>query len=365
MPTSIITPNMSLVVPVVGQEPGPQYATDVNSSLNIIDGHNHTPGLGVPVPSDGISFNADLPAMGNRLTGLKSVTFSSQASPLAGILPDIDAIYVSGVDLYYNDGNGNQVRITQSGGVAGSPGSISGLTPPASASYNSGTSSFVWQSGVNTAAGMDNGPVTIREIAANARGITIQSPTGLGADYSITLLGTLPSITSMLQITASGQLVTPASIVQSQTVRRSTSVTASAGQIMMSSSSGSFTSNSVSPVNVTGMSGTLVTTGNPVMLSIEPAVGATADMMAENVSSGGIPQAPINFILLNGATVVASWSFGATDTPIGNFFATPPSFTVKDYPSIGTQSYDLQVFITSPGGYRAHVTNCVLTAYEL
>ena len=32
------SPNMNLPIPTVGGEPGPNYATDVNSSLTLVDG---------------------------------------------------------------------------------------------------------------------------------------------------------------------------------------------------------------------------------------------------------------------------------------------------------------------------------------
>lgn len=357
---------MGLTVPIVGQEPGPQYATDINGDMTLIDQHNHTPGLGVPVPSSGISFNADLSANNNRLTYAKSVTFTAQSMPLSGVLPDLGAIYVSGVDLYYNDENGNQIRITQSGGIAGSPGSISGLTPPASASYSSGSSKFIWQSAVNTSAGMDNGPVTIRQNSASAKGITIQSPNSLAADYSITLLTGLPASTSFLEIDSSGNMTAASSIIQSQTVRRTSSQTAGIGQLMVSPGSGSFSTASVVPVNVTNLSGTLDTTGNPVKLRLIPDVGTTAQIRLVNNSGGALTQGIGNLQLLNGATVVAAWVLGPNVMGVGSVFALPPSsMEFIDFAAAGTQSYDLQANVTSPGGYSIDFLNCVLIAEEM
>ena len=146
----VTSPNMGLPIPIVGVEPGPQYATDINNALTTIDGHNHTPGNGVQVPTGGININADLPFSSNNATLLRSTRFAPQSSTFS-LAADVGCLYENGVDLYYRDGNGNNVRITQSGGVSGSPGSIANLTSPATASYVAGNSTFVWQSAANIA----------------------------------------------------------------------------------------------------------------------------------------------------------------------------------------------------------------------
>jgi hypothetical protein len=203
----IITPNMSLQIPTVGTELGPNYAVDVNNSLITIDGHTHQPGSGVAITPGAININSDLAFNNNRGTLFKSVTFTPQSIAPPGITPDIAALQVSGVDLYYTDASGNVIRITQGGGVAGSPGSITGLVPPASASYNSGSTTFVWQSDVNTPAAMDNGPVTIRNIVANSFGVTLGVNASIGADYNATLPAAAPSTTQILTMDPSGNII--------------------------------------------------------------------------------------------------------------------------------------------------------------
>lgn len=199
-----ISPNMNLPIPVVGQEPGPDYASDINSSLTILDGHTHTAGSGVPITPDAINVNADLPMNNNSITDAEAITFNAQGSPSStnGSLSE------SGVDLYYTDGSGNQIRITQSGAIAGTPGSISGLTPPATAAYNSGSSTFIWQSAANTSASMDNGPVTIREVAVNAKGVTLTPVTSLASDYTLTLPQP-PASQKIMTLDASGNMTAP------------------------------------------------------------------------------------------------------------------------------------------------------------
>lgn len=202
--SSTNTPNMNLIVPGVGTEPGPDYADDINASLSIIDQHDHTTGNGVQITPAAIDINSALTLNDNFLTSAAGITFQAQLST-----PALGTVYESGVDLYYVDGVGNNVRITQSGGVAGSPGSIANLVPPASASYVSGTSTFVWQSNTNIAANMDFGSAIMRNLSPNSTfALTLQPPAALGSNYTITL-PSLPSSTKIMALTNSGVMSAP------------------------------------------------------------------------------------------------------------------------------------------------------------
>lgn len=198
------SPNMSLPIPSVGQEPGPQYATDVNNCLTIVDSHNHNPGSGVQVTTSGLNINADLSFQNNNLTLARSVRFQPQGSPLA-TASDLGCLYESGVDLYYNDGLGNQIRITSGGAITGTPGSISGLVPPASASYNTGSGTFIWQSNVNASANMDFASAIFRNMTSGSFGVTVSAPAALGSNYSL-VLPTIPGATNFISLDTSGNL---------------------------------------------------------------------------------------------------------------------------------------------------------------
>lgn len=197
----VTTPNMALPVPSVGIEPGPQYATDVNTCLNIVDAHDHSPGSGTFITPTGISIDSDLPFNSQNAISLRSVRLDPQVANLS--LPtDLGCLYEVGVDLYYNDGNGNQIRVTQAGGVVGSPGNIVNLTPPASVVYVGASSTFVFQSNSLTAASLDGGSVVLRNLVASSPGLTLSPPT-LVADYNI-ILPQLPVSNLPLSINASG-----------------------------------------------------------------------------------------------------------------------------------------------------------------
>jgi len=200
-----ISPNMNLSIPVVSTTTGPQYAQDVNASLNKIDGHNHTSGQGVQIPSAGLNINANVAMNGFGLTSTSVLNLTSQV-----VVPSSGTIYRNNDDLWYVDGSGANVRITQGGAVAvsGAVG-FSGLPfGTAGASYVSGSQKFVFQSATNTAANVDCGSLLIREVAASANAVTLSSPAALAANYTMRLPGALPANTSALLLSAAGDLST-------------------------------------------------------------------------------------------------------------------------------------------------------------
>ena len=195
-----LSPDMNLPIPIVGVAPGPEYAQDVNNCLTLIDSHDHTPGFGVQITPAGININTTFNINNQLLANVGGIQLTSQV-----VTPSISSIYESGTDLFFVDGLGNNIQITQNGGIAGSPGSISNLTPPASAAYIAGSSTFVWQSGVNIAANMDFGSAILRNLSPNSTfGLTL-SPPSLSSNYTLTL-PLVPAVSSFLQIDTSGTI---------------------------------------------------------------------------------------------------------------------------------------------------------------
>lgn len=199
-----LSPNMSMPVPTVSEAPGPGWATNLDASLSIIDSHNHSSGQGVAINPSGLDINSDLPYNNNNATSVRSVNFYAQSATIS--LPtDIGCLYVAGVDLYYNDENGNVIRITQSGSVTGSSGTITGLpSGTASASYSAGT--FTFQSATNTPAAMNVGPLTFAQSVANSKNITLNANSGQAANYSITFPAALPAALNYLTLDNTGAL---------------------------------------------------------------------------------------------------------------------------------------------------------------
>lgn len=204
MPNTTISPSMGMPIPVVSTDPGPDWANNINASLMIVDSHNHTPGQGEPVTPAGFNINTDLLFNDNNATLLRSTRYVAQGSPLA-LGTDIGCLYVSGLDLYFNDVSGNQVRITQSGTVTGSAGTITGLpSGTASAAFNAGA--FTFQSATNTPALFNIGPVTIGANVANSKTVTLTPSLTQTGNYGLTFPDSAPAVNQLLVSDGSGNL---------------------------------------------------------------------------------------------------------------------------------------------------------------
>lgn len=384
------SPNMNLILPGVGLTAGPQYASDLNASLTIIDSHNHAPGSGVQITPAGIDINTDLSFQNNSATLVKEITFQTQLS-----LPtDLDAIYVSGVDLWYNDGNGNQIQITSAGSVNAGSGSITGLVSPASATYISGSQSFVWQSNVNTAANMDMGSAILRNITAGSEGITLSPPSALASSYTITFPLAVPAANNTFltmstsgvisdnitvdgstiqiignQITANigpgsitGSQIAAHTITESNLELRPTSATATAGQMALSSSCGAFTSNATVYTDVTNLSISIVTTGRPVRIELT-ADGSNGGISADNAFIGNTTTstgATFWLAFLRGGSIIAQM---ATSNNSQGSTLPPGSFSYMDYPAAGTYTYKVQCRATTATNWA--VNKIKLLVYEI
>jgi hypothetical protein len=207
----ILSPNMNLNIPSVGQEPGPQYAFDVNSSLTLIDQHDHSPGRGVQINPAGININADLSFNSNNAININNLVLLSQ--PSSSIL---QSIYVKPgtetpaiQDLWYNDSAGNAVQLTFNGLVNATIASLPGE------SYAAGT--FFWKQGAGstTPANFDIGSITLRpNVALTANGVVLGPPSGIGSQYNINL-PLLPVTTQVLTISNSGIMSTTPSLIPS------------------------------------------------------------------------------------------------------------------------------------------------------
>lgn len=365
--------NMSLPIPVVGVDPGPDYATNVNNSLTIIDGHNHSPGSGVQITPAGLNINVDLPVNANNITLARSLRFTPQSSPI-GLSSDLGCLYESGVDLYYNDGLGNQIRFTQSGSIVGTAGSISGLVSPASATYVAGDATFVWQSNANTPANMDAASYTFRNLVANSKGLTLSPPNSMGSDYTL-VLPALPVTQSIMTLDAAGNItapwtvdgttlyvssnvlqIKPKGVSQGLLADRATGTTVAAGGVGISSPVSSFTSGSTTPVDVPNLTITITTTGRPVSICVQGDPSAVAGPAA-NVQNS--TNANTSFYIVRGSTVISKLGFNSS---VASLAGPPTVIQGLDIITAGTYAYKIQV---SSGSGTTTFQNCILVVYEI
>lgn len=352
-----LSPNMNLPVPTVGVEPGPQYAQDINNSLTLLDGHDHSIGSGVQITPSGLNINSSLPLNGQSLISIGALTFQSISTDATN-----GSLEMKGVDLYYVDGGGNVIRITQSGTVAGSSGTITGLpSGTASASFAAGI--FTFQAATSTAANIDGGSFILRNNTMSSFGLTLQPPNAMGADYSLTL-PTVPAQTNVMTLDASGNMgsVTFDAVGQTMTSvganavanTRTRGVTANVGavgDIAYTASSGVFNSSSTSFVTITNQSLTLTTSGRPVMLML-----SNDGSSASSIDATGIMRIRLQNTFTGFANV---YNFGATSASLGLAFH---MLDVSVVGSTGTFSYAASLQAVTGSG---QVSNYRLTAYEL
>jgi len=200
----ITSPNMNLTIPTAGSESGPQYALDINNSLTFVDQHDHSTGKGVQIQPSGINITSALSMNNNQLVQIAGLNLYAQT-----VTPSVNTIYQSGVDLYFVDGIGNNIRLTQTGGVAGTPGSITNLVYPASVNYVAANSTYVFQSNLGVAGNIDAGSVLFRDVTPNSTyAVTLQPVVGLSSNYSLTL-PQLPSVQSIMTLDNAGNITAP------------------------------------------------------------------------------------------------------------------------------------------------------------
>jgi hypothetical protein len=201
------SPNMLLPIPGVGTEASPTYAFDVNSSLTLIDQHDHSLGKGVQITPAGININANLPFNGNSALSLLNAVFNAQSVATStlqalSVAPGSESPVIQ--DLWYTDSMGNKVQITSGGELAPVTASIEGIT------YAGGTFSFTEaQSGLpTTPANISAGSITLRpNVAATTFGAEIIPPSS--TFYDLTLPPVLPGAQSFVTLDNTGALLAP------------------------------------------------------------------------------------------------------------------------------------------------------------
>ena len=370
MPDYTTSTNMGLTIPIVSQTDGPTYATYINNDLsNIIDSHDHSSGKGVRITPDGINISSDLPFGDNNVTQARSVRFNPQSSTLAAA-SDLGCLYESGVDLYYNDGSGNQIRLTQSGGVSGTPGSITSLVAPATVTYTA--PSFVFQSGVNTAGNLDGRNVILRNSSASSNGLTLSPPSGMPSDFTITL-PTLPASQSFMTIDGSGAMAAPVVYPLPTAGIANAAVTVAklqASNYLISSSSGvaSVTVSSMSHIANLGMNFT--SNGRPIIITLIPdgTQGASSTNDSYFSVAGTTTSSPLGRVGLTRDDVIVSVAgIGGVNVDDGSSGATleypVSSFSFFDTPAAGTYGYSIQLGLIS--GTSVTIRNAKLVIYEL
>lgn len=184
-----------------------------------------------------------------------------------------------------------------------------------------------------TTAKIANSAVTATQIASGAVGTT--------------QLGAASVATANIQSKA---------ITQALLALRATGTTVAAGGVAISGSSTTFSTASPSPVDVTGLSVTITTTGRPVMLLLQS--DGTNSNGGSSISVTG-NEAFLAFV--RGSTILALNDFQPAPGPI---VEVPPSCCqFVDVVAAGTYTYKAQGFVLSGGTLQ--ITDVALVAFEL
>lgn len=355
MPTT--TPNMNLVQPTVGVDTGLTWENSTNSNAQVIDQHNHTSGNGVQIPPSGININAPLPFNNNTATGLQGTVFQDQTS-----LATLRAIYTIAGNLYFNDGSSNIIQITAGGTVNATSSGIHSGT--ATASFSAGV--LVVNAASNTPANIQGGSVLLGNNTAGSNFLTLAPPSAMASSFSLTL-PSIPASQSFVTLNTSGSFGTPVALsggitgsnIASATVTRANIV--APGQVV-SGSSGVFSTTTNSYVNVTSLSVTITTTGNPVMLMIQSdAQGGSYFLLSANGTT-----AQTSYLqFTRNASGIAQYALelGANGNSGAIQMQIPANLQFMDIVGAGTYTYTLQA--KAGLGATIGVFGGVLVAMEL
>jgi hypothetical protein len=214
MSNPLVTPNMSLTAPGIGNTLSPLWAQNLNDDLNTIDQHNHSPGSGVQITPAGLNINVDLPINAHNITKVNSLLFNGAVTGTPAVL----SIYSNGTDFFFKDINGNPIQLTKAGGPNAGTGNIQNLpsTPIGGAgiSWINGQSTFQFLADSGTVgANTDQGSVVLRypgsyPSPSGTNWIALEVPSAISSGYSLILPLSLPGSTLPVQLTNAGNLIT-------------------------------------------------------------------------------------------------------------------------------------------------------------
>jgi len=266
------TPNMSLVLPALGSDPG-VWDTYNNNALTTVDAHTHAAGSGVLIRPNAIGINDDLTFAGYSATNLRAAVFTAQASFATAL-----AIYVKTNDLYFRDGASNEVRLTSSGALnIATTGGIAGDYIAASAQvyYDDAnkTYRFLEAAPPNNWSYVACGGVDLYQ---QGLGITnrvrLSSPNALAASYEWVWPAALPASNALVQVSAAGVLTTSNTVTKAVTMTEVTTfsagATCAAGQHFTVSAAGRYKHGSlVKNISAQSGYGTSMNFGSGYMVS--------------------------------------------------------------------------------------------------
>lgn len=180
------TPNMNLIQPTVNGDYN-TWGSELNGTITTIDGHTHEVGSGVPITPLGLNINSDLSFQSNNANLVRSVRLVNAGSTYSGA-GDIANVYVVSGNLYYNNGAGVPVQITN-GTVVNSSATAATIFPQTTAASNFSilSSATYIEVLVQTTSGAWTISLPAASSVAAGRYFIIKDVTGNAALHNITL----------------------------------------------------------------------------------------------------------------------------------------------------------------------------------
>lgn len=358
---------MRLNNPIPGVDPGPDYADNLQSSLNIIDQHDHSAGAGVKVNTNGLNINSDLSFQSNNAIQLRSTQYNNYVSTLSGgntpgtTPTSIDQCsgYFSGGDFYINNGAGTAVQITNGSSVNAGAGSITGL-PSGTASVTFSGGVYVFQNATSTPANIDVGSIVIRQQnTPSSNGLTLSAPAALASgNYGLTLPA-VPLSTQFVTLDSSGAI--GAGVALAGGIGRNN--IEPVGQVYSADQVSDTLLVNGAFAGISNLTLSITTVGKPVMVMLQSTSGNIGSFTVATSGSSGSNTGNIAFF--RGASAIGGGAFATSSTTFGNSTTFPASsFFCLDNPGAGTYSYSVQWKMTLSGGSLS-LANVRLVAYEL
>ena len=106
-----VTPNMNLILPEPTTTPGPAWASQLNTAMNVIDAHDHSSGGGKKVTPAGLDINVDLDVQQHALVNASKVKLVNQSAALTGVSNACSISFVGG-NFYITNSGGLAVQVT-------------------------------------------------------------------------------------------------------------------------------------------------------------------------------------------------------------------------------------------------------------
>lgn len=201
--------SISAALPVVSSTLGPAYATLLRAWCDEVEAR-----LEGKVTPAGMNMNAALEMNDFEITELDAAQFTANLATLSGA-GNARKIYVANGELYFTDGDGAVVQLTENGALATGGGALKTIEgdysadSAASLDYTSASTRFRLLSNDSTIVHARAQMSDLRLVGTGANpsfGVVVDVP-ALSASYSLTLPAAVPAATELVSMSAAGDLV--------------------------------------------------------------------------------------------------------------------------------------------------------------